>query len=35
MITSRKSRKTGNTILMFDFQPEKTVYQAAQRLMFE
>lgn len=28
MITSRKSRKTGNTILMFDFQPEFSVYQA-------
>ena len=28
MITSRRSRKTGNTILMFDFQPEFSVYQA-------
>ena len=28
MITSRKSRKTGNTVLMFDFQPEFSVYQA-------
>ena len=28
MITSRKSRKTRNTILMFDFQPEFSVYQA-------
>ena len=28
MITSRRSRKTGNTVLMFDFQPEFSVYQA-------
>ena len=28
MITSRKSRKTRNTILMFDFLPEFSVYQA-------
>ena len=28
MITSRRSRKTGNTVLMFDFQPEFNVYQA-------
>ena len=35
MITSRKSRKTGNTILMFDFQPEKTVYQAVIELTID
>ena len=28
MITSRRSRKTGNTVLMFDFQPKFSVYQA-------
>ena len=35
MITSRKSRKTGNTVLMFDFQPEKTVYQAVIELTID
>ena len=35
MITSRKSRKTGNTVLMFDFQPEKTVYQAVIELSID
>ena len=35
MITSRKSRKTGNTIIMFDFQPEKTVYQAVIELTID
>ena len=35
MITSRKSRKTGNTILMFDFQPDKTVYQAVIELTID
>ena len=35
MITSRKSRKTGNTILMFDFKPEKTVYQAVIELTID
>ena len=35
MITSRKSRKTGNTVLMFDFQPEKTVYQAVIELIID
>ena len=35
MITSRRSRKTGNTVLMFDFQPEKTVYQAVIELTID
>lgn len=35
MITSRKSRKTGNTVLMFDFLPEKTVYQAVIELTID
>ena len=35
MITSRKSRKTGNAVLMFDFQPEKTVYQAVIELTID
>ena len=35
MITSRKSRKTGNTVLMFDFQPEKTLYQAVIELTID
>ena len=35
MITSRKSRKTGNTVLMLDFQPEKTVYQAVIELTID
>ena len=35
MITSRKSRKTGNTVLMFDFQPEKTLYQAVIELSID
>ena len=35
MITSRKSRKTGNTVLMFDFLPEKTVYQAVIELIID
>ena len=35
MITSRKSRKTGNTVLMFDFQPDKTVYQAVIELTID
>ena len=35
MITSRKSRKTRNTVLMFDFQPEKTVYQAVIELTID
>ena len=35
MITSKKSRKTGNTVLMFDFQPEKTVYQAVIELTID
>lgn len=35
MITSRRSRKTGNTVLMFDFQPDKTVYQAVIELTID
>ena len=35
MITSRKSRKTGNIVLMFDFLPEKTVYQAVIELTID
>lgn len=35
MITSRKSRKTGNTVLMFDFQPDFTVYQAVIELTID
>ena len=35
MITSRKSRKTGNVVLMFDFQPERTVYQAVIELSID
>ena len=35
MITSRKSRKTGNTVLMFDFQPQKTLYQAVIELTID
>lgn len=35
MITSRRSRKTRNTVLMFDFQPEKTVYQAVIELTID
>ena len=35
MITSRKSRKTGNTVLMFDYQPDFTVYQAVIELTID
>lgn len=35
MITSRKSRKTGNTVLMFDFLPEFSVYQAVIELTID
>lgn len=35
MITSKRSRKTGNTVLMFDFQPDKTVYQAVIELTID
>lgn len=35
MITSKKSRKTGNTVLMFDYQPDFTVYQAVIELTID